>query len=249
MDVVLFNALIATFTISLLALVGVFGILIKDKIIKKIAMILVAFSTGALLGGAFFHLLPESGLVESKLEPYVYLVFGIVIFYLLERVLKWHHCHDENAERHTHTFAYMSLIGDGLHNFIDGLIIVSSYSLSPSIGLATTIALASHEIPQELGDFGILIHGGFDKKKAILWNFLSALTSMLGVIIGYFMINNISNMSQFLLPFAAGSFIYISMSDLIPELHKENSIKKSIIYFAMFVSGLIFMYFSKILFE
>jgi zinc and cadmium transporter len=115
--------------------------------------------------------------------------------------------------------------------------------------LATTIAVASHEILQELGDFGVLVHGGFSKTKALFWNFTSALTAILGVFAGYILINSIDNITSFLLPFAAGGFIYISMSDLIPELHKENNLKKSFYNFAIFVLGLAFMYFTKVLFE
>jgi len=176
-------------------------------------------------------------------------LLGIVIFYILERLLKWHHCHDDEGDCSVHAFTYMSLIGDGIHNFIDGLIIVSAFFISPEVGLATTIALASHEIPQELGDFAVLIHGGFSKLKALIWNLLSAFTAILGVIVGYILVNNVENMTLFLLPFAAGGFIYISMSDLIPELHKEKSLKKSFINFLMFVVGLAFMYFTKVIFE
>ena len=249
MSEILISALLAAVIISSLSLIGILGFLINDKLIKKTSMILVAFSTGALLGGAFFHLLPESSLDGENLTPYIYLIVGIIIFYLLERFLKWHHCHDEENNCQTHSFAYMSLIGDGVHNFIDGLVIVSSFYLSPEIGVATAIALATHEIPQELGDFGVLIHGGFSKTRAVVCNFVSALTAVAGVLVGFVMINNINNMSLVLLPFAAGGFIYISMSDLIPELHKENGLKRSVVYFLTFIAGLVFMYFAKILFE
>lgn len=242
------NSLIATILISCLSLVGVIGFIIKDRILKSIALMLVAFSTGSLLGGAFFHLLPESIGDGENLNPFIYLLFGIIIFYILERFLKWHHCH-ENDNCAVHSFSYMSLFGDGLHNFIDGLVIVSAFSISIEIGVATSIAIASHEIPQEFGDFGILIHGGMKKTKAIFWNLLVSLSAIVGVIIGYFLLDSIENISLILLPIAAGGFIYISMSDLIPELHKEKSLKKSLIYFVMFVFGLSFMYLIKIIFE
>ena len=247
-DNLLLNSIIATVVISAFSLVGVFGFAIGSKLLRKISLFLVAFSTGALLGGAFLHLLPEAIEEKPGLEIYIYLLFGIMIFYLLERVLKWHHCHEED-HCETHTFTHMSLIGDGLHNFLDGLVIVSAFSVSPGVGLATTLAVASHEIPQEFGDFGILIHGGFSRLKALTWNFLSAITAVLGAIVGYFLINNIESISLILLPLAAGGFIYISMSDLIPELHKENDLKKSFISFVMFLAGLGFMYFIKVTFE
>jgi len=244
----LLYSIIATLIISLFSLVGVVGFSISDKRLRKISLFLVAFSTGALLGGAFLHLLPEAVEKTSGLNPYLFLLLGIMVFYLLERLLKWHHCHKEDGCE-VHTFTYMSLFGDGLHNFIDGLLIVSAFSVSFEVGIATTIAVASHEIPQELGDFGVLIHGGFSKIKALAWNFVSALTAVLGAVTGYLLINSIDNVSLMLLPFAAGGFIYISMSDLIPELHKENNLKKSLTSFGIFVLGLGFMYLIKIIFE
>ncbi|MFZ2125554.1 MAG: ZIP family metal transporter [Candidatus Saccharimonadales bacterium] len=248
MDIVLIFSLAATLFISLLSLIGVFAFMIGDKIEKKISMFFVAFSTGALLGGAFLHLLPESISDPSSLEPYLYLLLGIIIFYLLERLLKWHHCHNDGG-CDVHTFTYMSLVGDGIHNFIDGLVIVSAFSVSFEVGLATTIAVASHEVPQELGDFFVLVHGGFSKIKALLWNFASATTAVIGALIGYILINNVENITSFVLPLAAGGFIYVSMSDLIPELHKENNLKKSLAYFTIFIIGLAFMYITKIAFE
>jgi zinc and cadmium transporter len=248
MSQVLILSLSSALFISLFSLVGAVSFGLSKNLISKLSIFLVAFSTGALLGGAFFHLLPEALTEGESIAPFVYLIIGISTFYLMERFLKWHHCH-KDGKCEVHTFTYMSLFGDGVHNFIDGLVIVSAFHVSPEVGLATTIAVASHEIPQELGDFGILIHGGFSRAKAILWNLGSALTAVLGVLVGYFILNNIENFSLILLPFAAGGFIYISMSDLIPELHKENKLGKSFVTFLFFAIGLVFMYFMKILFE
>lgn len=249
MSLVLINSLIAGFAVSLISLVGVFGFTMNDKLLKKVSLFFVAFSTGALLGGAFFHLLPEATKGGNDIKAYVYLIVGITIFYFLERILKWHHCHSSEEKCDDHLFTYMSLIGDSIHNFIDGLVIVSAFSVSFEVGLATTIAVISHEIPQEFSDFGVLIHGGFSRTKALIWNFISALIAMVGVFIGYLLVDNVKDISLFLLPFAAGGFIYVSMSDLIPELHKEESLKKSVAYFMIFIVGLIFMYLTKILFE
>jgi zinc and cadmium transporter len=250
MDSVLINSLIAGLAVSSLSLVGAIGLTMGDKLLKKISIFFVAFSTGALLGGAFFHLLPEATEGANDINVYVYLIIGIAVFYFLERILKWHHCHSgEKKCTDVHTFTYMSLIGDSIHNFIDGLVIVSAFSVSFEVGFATTIAVISHEIPQELSDFSILIHGGFSKTKALLWNFTSAIIAIFGVFVGYLLVNNVKDISLFLLPFAAGGFIYVSMSDLIPELHKEENLKKSIIYFLVFMVGLAFMYFTKMLFE
>lgn len=248
MDITLIYALAATLFISLLSLLGIFAFMIGKSAEKKVALFFVAFSTGSLLGGAFLHLLPESIHNPENLEPYLYLLLGIIIFYLLERILKWHHCHD-NGDCGVHTFTYMSLIGDSIHNFIDGLVIVSAFSVSTEVGMATTIAVASHEIPQELGDYFVLIHGGFSKVKALLWNFMSAATAIVGALVGYVLISKVENITSFVLPLAAGGFIYISMSDLIPELHKEKILKRSFAYFAIFIIGLMFMYVTKIAFE
>ena len=250
MEPVLINSLIAGLVVSLISLVGVFGFALNHKLLKKVSLFFVAFSTGVLLGNAFFHLLPEATKDANNISAYVYLIIGIIIFYFLERILKWHHCHNgEDSCTGTHIFTYMSLIGDSIHNFIDGLVIVAAFNVSFEVGLATTIAVISHEIPQEFSDFGVLIHGGFSKTKALLWNFTSALIAILGVVVGYLLVNNIKDISLFLLPLAAGGFIYVSMSDLIPELHKEESLKRSIIYFLIFIMGLAFMYLTKILFE
>jgi zinc and cadmium transporter len=142
----------------------------------------------------------------------------------------------------------MSLIGDGLHNFIDGLVIVSAFAVNKELGIATSFAVAAHELPQELGDFGILIHGGFSRVKALFWNFMSSLTAVMGTIVGYFMINSFNDVTSFLLPFAAGGFLYIAMSDLIPELHKEPKMSKSIFNFVLFAVGILFMLFIKLCF-
>ncbi len=247
MDSVLFSAIIATATISLLSLVGVLTFFLKKKLVSKITIFLVAFSTGALIGGAFLHLLPEAVEISDGLNPFLYLILGISIFFILERYLKWHHCH-QDGDCVVHTYTYMSLIGDGVHNFIDGVIIVAAFAISPETGVATVIAVAAHEIPQELGDFGILIHGGFSRTRALMWNFISSITAVLGAVVGYFLISSFNEITAFLLPFAAGGFVYIAMSDLIPELHKEPKLSKSIFSFALFTVGILFMLFIKLTF-
>lgn len=247
MDQILISSVIATAVISVLSLVGIVTLFMKHKTVTKITLCLVAFSTGALIGGAFLHLLPEAIEISDNLTPFIYLIIGISIFFILERYLKWHHCHKEN-ECKVHTFTYMSLIGDSLHNFIDGLIIVSAFSISNEVGIATVIAVAAHELPQEFGDFGVLIHGGFSRTKALFWNFISSLTAIAGTVVGYLLISSFNNITSFLLPFAAGGFIYIAMSDLIPELHKEPKISKSIYNFGLFAAGILFMLFIKLYF-
>jgi len=234
---VLGQIIISTVAISLLSLVGLLTISINKKAFSKIILSLVALSAGALMGGAFIHLIPEA--VETGNEnTYLYVLTGLVIFFVSEKALWWRHCHKEVCE--VHTFAYMNLIGEALHNFIDGLIIAASFLANASLGVATVIATALHEIPQEMGDFGVLIHGGFTKKKAITYNFLIALTAVLGGIIGFYLID-ILKIESALLAIAAGGFIYIGASDLMPELRKETG-KKSIITMTIFILGIIIMW-------
>lgn len=247
MDQILINSILATIVISILSLVGVVTFFIKNKTVNKITLYLVAFSTGALIGGAFLHLLPEAIESSDSFTPFIYLIIGISVFFILERFLKWHHCH-KDSDCKVHTFTYMSLIGDGLHNFIDGLIIVSAFSISKEAGIATAIAVAAHELPQELGDFGVLIHGGFSRTKALFWNFISSLTAIAGAVVGYLLISSFHNITSFLLPFAAGGFVYIAMSDLVPELHKQPKLSKSIYNFGLFALGILFMLFIKLYF-
>jgi zinc and cadmium transporter len=214
-------SLASVILVSLISLIGVFTLAIKDSTLNKILLYFVSFSAGALLGDAFIHLLPDA--VESGFTAQISLavLFGILFSFAVEKVVHWRHCHMPVSADHPHTFAYMNLLGDGIHNFIDGLIIGASYIASIPVGIATTLAVVFHEIPQEIGDFGVLLHGGFKKKKALLMNFITALTAIAGTIAAL-MIGNLGGSNPYLLAFAVGTFIYIASSDLIPELHKSN---------------------------
>ena len=233
--------IVTTFAIALIAFIGIFTLYLKDNVLNKILLFLVSLSAGALMGGALLHLLPEAIEKTEKVDFDVFLVvlIGFVLFFLIEKVLHWRHCHKGKCD--VHTFHYMNLIGDSVHNFIDGLIMAASFSISTTLGFTTSLAIAAHEIPQEIGDFGVLIFGGFEKKKAIILNFGVALTIVLGGIVGYFISRSIEQATVFLLPFAAGGFIYIASSDLIPELRKEKKLKKSILTLIVFIIGIILM--------
>ncbi|MBL7159805.1 ZIP family metal transporter [Candidatus Microgenomates bacterium] len=235
----LFLIILANFLISLLSLLGLFTLSLKEKLFEKILFTLIALSAGALMGGAFLHLIPEA--IEEFNDPqiFLYVLVGFVLFFLMEKLLHWRHCHEGKCPEHT--FAYMNLLGDVVHNFIDGLTIAASFIVNPSLGFVTALAVALHEIPQEIGDFGVLIYGGFSKKKALILNFSIALTAILGGIFGFFLSNTI-NLNRFLLPFAAGGFIYIASSDLIPEIKKETDRKKSFLSFTIFILGILLMY-------
>lgn len=241
----------SVFVVSLLSLVGLTAISVENNKLKKILIYLVSFSTGALLGDAFIHLLPEA--VEQSggftLTISISVLAGIILAFIIEKFIHWHHCHHTHSpeclkEHHTNqiqSFAKMNLIGDSVHNFIDGLIIGGSYLVSFPVGLATTLAVILHEIPQEIGDFGILLHGGYKKKRALFLNFITALTAIVGAIIALLASQSIPNLTSFLIPFAAGGFIYIAGSDLMPELHKETDFKKSLIQLVTFVLGILVM--------
>ncbi|MBT4350942.1 ZIP family metal transporter [Candidatus Woesearchaeota archaeon] len=230
--------LLATLLLSLISLIGIITISLKKNTLKKILSFLVALSAGALLGGAFLHLIPEALENSSTTTVFSFLLAGFIVFLLVEKILHWRHCHD--AECEVHTFAYMSIFGGAVHNLIDGLIIAVSFITSIPLGITTTLAVALHEIPQEIGDFGVLVHGGFSKLKALSYNFLSALAAIVGGLIGFLL--PINNLAQILIPIAAGGFIYISASDLIPELRKETNKKRSFLNLLVFIIGLLLMY-------
>ena len=236
-------SLVSVFVVSLISLIGILTLSINVKKLRKFLIYMVSFSAGALLGDAFIHLLPEA--VEEfgfGLNTSFYVLSGILVFFISEKIVKWRHCHMHYHDDHVHSFAVMNLIGDGFHNFIDGLIIAASYLVSIPVGIASTLAVAFHEIPQEIGDFGVLLHGGYSKKKALFFNFLTALTAVLGAVIALLMSNYFENITRFLIPFAAGGFIYIAGADLIPELHKEVKVRKSFLQLLSILLGMLVMY-------
>jgi zinc and cadmium transporter len=234
--------LVSVIIVSLISLVGLFTFAIKIEKLSKILLFFVSFSAGALFGGAFIHLMPEA--VEKYgfgLNVSLFLILGIVLFFILEKFVHWRHCHIPTSKNHPHPLAYMNLVGDGFHNFIDGLVIGGAYLVNFSLGFATTIAVIVHEIPQEIGDFGVLLHAGLSRAKALFYNFLSALTAVLGVVVSLSIAVNVDGYLMFLLPFTAGGFVYIAGADLIPELHKEVKVSKSFWQFLFFVLGIVMM--------
>jgi len=215
-------AIISIITISIISLIGVATLAVREHLLRKYVFLFVSLAVGALLGDAFLHLIPEA-LEElgSAVFTGIAVIGGILLFFIIEKLLHWHH-HGLDEENHVHPIGKLVLISDGFHNFIDGIIIGTSYMISIEVGIATTIAVMLHEIPQEIGDFGVLLHAGYSKSRALFLNFLSALTALLGlgavVLLGTF----IEPLTVWLLPVAAGGFIYIAIADLIPELHKTT---------------------------
>ncbi len=247
---IMFSVLI----VSLISFVGILALSLKQSVFNNLLFILVAFATGTLLAAALLDILPEAlesgeALEVPGLSVFMYVLVGILVFYSIERFIHWHHHHHRESKgdpkephREVHAFTYLSLIGDGVHNFFDGAIIAASFLTNLPLGIATTVAIIAHEIPQEFGDFALLIYGGMTKSKALFYNFLSALTAFLGAIAGYFFLNALTFSQPYLLGFAAGGLLYIASTDLIPELHKETGTWKSIIQFLFMLGGIVLIF-------
>lgn len=240
--------IISVLIVSAISGIGVITYLFNDKALKKITLLLVALSTGTLLGDAFLHLIPEA--VENKNSGIWFgILAGIIIFFILEKIIHWRHCHIQTSENHPHPLGTMNLIGDSLHNFIDGVIIAGSFMVSLPLGIATSIAVIAHEIPQEISDFGVLIHAGYSKKRALAFNFLTALFALAGALLTLLIGQKLNNISDLVIPFTAGGFIYIATSDLIPELKKETNLLPSLNQLIFILAGIGLMLLLKIYFQ
>ena len=235
------SAIIATFIVSLISFVGALTLSLRKDLLDKVLKLMVSFASGAMLGAAFFDLMPEAlhDLGRGMLTP---ILLGIVVFFLIERFLHWHHHHASHSRKGEWfaPVAYPNLFGDGVHNFLDGIVISASFITSFALGIATTIAVVLHEIPQEMGDFGILIYSGLKPRKALFYNFLSALTAIVGALVP-FIIPGIQPLAPVLVAFAAGGFIYIAVADLMPELHKETDLSRSFSQVVLFIIGIALM--------
>ena len=235
-------AFASVFIISAISLLGVLMLSIKEHFLTKYIFIFISLAVGSLLGDAFIHLIPEA--LESSSNATltsILIIFGIMIFFALEKFLHWHHHGEDKNEYHIHPVGNLVLFSDGVHNLIDGIIIGASFIVSIPLGLATTIAVILHEIPQEIGDFAVLIHAGFKKQHALWLNFISALSAVVGVLIIFILGETGENFAMWILPIAAGGFIYIAVADLIPELHKTKEIKHSITQIIAVMAGVLAM--------
>ncbi|MCX8158100.1 MAG: ZIP family metal transporter [Candidatus Diapherotrites archaeon] len=228
----------ATLVVSLVSFVGFLVTLFNKKIQEKMIFALVSFSAGALLGGAFLHLIPEALDKLESISVFLLVIVGFVLFFILERALRWRHCHEQKCD--IHPMSNLIIVGDGIHNFVDGISIAASFLVDFNLGVLTTLLVIVHEIPQELGDFALLVYSGISRVKALLLNFVSQAFCILGGIIGFFVIKD-SILPVYILSFAAGGFLYIASSDIIPELHKEKDIKKSFSSFIYLVLGIFLM--------
>lgn len=218
-----FYTIISVLMVSALSLIGILAIIIKRDNLNKIILFLIALSAGTLLGDSFIHLIPEAIANNRDGNLWFYLIAGILTFFVLEKIVHWRHCHVPTSTNHPHPVGLMNLVGDGLHNFIDGIIIAGSFLISPTLGLATVIAVISHEVPQEIGDFAVLIYAGYSKLKALFYNFISAALAIAGAIFTLIIGGQTKSLIDFIIPFTAGGFIYIATSDLFPELKKDNT--------------------------
>ena len=232
-----FLSLISVTGVSLLSLLGVLFIALQRKTLEQIITYTLAFSSGVLLGSTFFELLPE-GVALFPTGVFLWTLVGFISFFCLEKIIQWHHHVEGRHDHEEKPLAYLTLIGDGIHNFADGAVIAASYLVSVPLGVTTTLAIVAHEIPHELSDFLILIHGGFSNKRALFYNFLSALMAIAGTLVVFLVSSRFAEMERYLVPFAAGNFLYIAASDLIPELLTKRHGRTSVIQVVTMIAGI-----------
>ncbi|MBI3335997.1 ZIP family metal transporter [Candidatus Peregrinibacteria bacterium] len=232
----------SVFAVSLMSLTGVFLLSLHQAFLRKALLTLVSFAVGALFANVFLHILPEIVETTDNLHTaFGFVLLGIVFSFAIEKFIHWHHCHTLECE-HAHPLGIMMLVGDGVHNFMDGMLIATTYLVDIQLGIATTIAVILHEIPQEIGDFAVLLHSGFSRSRALYWNFASALTAFLGAVAVLGLEVSIHGIEEVLLPIVAGNFLYIAGSDLIPELHKGSRSTNAILQLVAMIAGIVLMY-------
>jgi len=234
--------------ISALSMLGTLVMTSRSAFVSRSMAYLVSFSTGALLGTVFLHMLPE--IMEHTEEPStgsLLVLIGLLMAFGIEKFIHWHHCHafehDEPEGHYTHPIAPLILIGDTIHNFLDGLLIATAFSVNAPLGVATAVAIVLHEVPQELSDMALLLHSGMSRRRAIIWNTMSSCAAILGAAVAVLFTNAVEGIEFALLPIAAGNFLYIATTDLIPELHKETRLRKSLAQVGLLLLGIALMAF------
>ena len=221
---------------SAIAMVGSVTLVLKPATLERLVLPLVAFAAGSLIGGAFFHMIPAAVIETGDiLNVGILVVAGFTVFFLLEQLLHWHHCHRASSDC-KQPLTYLILIGDGLHNFLGGLAIAGTFLIDSRLGITSVVAAAAHEVTQEIGDFGVLVHGGWSKRRALLFNVLSGLTFLAGGLVTYALSFQMD--ISWLIPFAAGNFLYIGASDLVPEVNKHHDLRANAVHLLAFVLGL-----------
>lgn len=233
---------LSVLAVSLVSLTGVILLSLRQSFLRRILLALVSFAIGALFANVFLHILPEMSDTSANLRTSFSLVLlGILLSFIIEKFIHWHHCHNLDCH-HRNPVGALVLAGDGIHNMIDGMAIAAAYLINPEIGLATTITVILHEIPQEIGDFAVLLHSGYGRAQALVANFLSALTAFLGAALLLVLHEHIQGIEAILLPIAAGNFLYIAGSDLIPELHKDPQVRSSLVQLCAMTAGIALMW-------
>lgn len=233
-------------------LVASIFLLLPENIRGRLVPHLVSFAIGSLLGAAFLGLLPhalEGPGVEDFHKIFLAVLLGLLGFFLLEKMVLWRHCHAEQCEAHTpdeaqhgHAAGTLVLIGDGMHNLVDGVLITAAFLTDLHLGIVTSLAVAAHEIPQEVGDFAVLLHSGYSRGKALLFNVLSSLTTLIGALVAYWSLADIQHVLPYILAIAASSFIYIAVADLIPGLHKRLHFSATLQQITLILAGVLVIY-------
>lgn len=241
MDKVWLYSILSVVVVSLISLVGIVALLLQKSLFKKAQSVLVAFAVGSLIGGAVLHLLPESLEHDHNRTSAIYVVISILAFFILEKYLNFH-SHKHGAGNQIKSFGPLNLFADGLHNFLDGILIAAAYSVDVHTGMVATVAVLAHELPQEIGDFAVLVQAGYSTKKALLFNLLSALASVIGCVLVLLIPSVGVEVSKYILPLAAGGFLYIALADLIPELNTKTSPKRSFFQVLAMVAGIVIMW-------
>lgn len=235
------NAILGVVIVSLLPLFGLLVMLFNREKVEKTVNFFVCFAVGALLGNSVLHIIPE--LFEEGLDSLsvsLSIIFGILLFYALEQFLRWRHCHKPSSKEHFHPVGIMSQVGDTLHNFIDGILIATSFVISPALGWSTVTAVIFHEIPQEIADFGVLLYAKWSIKKIVIFNVISGLFALLGLVIGFWLSSYFEVFALYAIGATAGGFLYIACTDLLPSLHSNGgeSLKDRILQFLFIVIGI-----------
>ncbi len=237
-----FLVIAGTGAVSLVSLIGAVLFTVNQRRLKRLLFLLLSFAVGALLGDVFIHMIPEMMEADALAVPWPLLILaGVMLSFILEKFIHWRHCHDEACAEHIHPVGTMNLIGDFFHNALDGMLIAGSFAVSIPVGVATTLAVLLHEIPQEMSDMGILIYSGFSRTKAIVFNLLMGLAAVAAAALVLAFGNAVPQLGAYILPLAAGNFLYIAGSDLIPELHRDNGTARSALQLLAILLGIALM--------
>lgn len=223
--------------VSVLSLTGILLLSFKESVFRKYIPLFISVAVGALLGDSFIHLIPEALIHDDTTSMSLLIIAGILLFFVLEKFLHWHHHGEDTEATHIHPVGKLVLVTDVIHNFLDGIVIAASFMVSVPVGLATTLAVVLHEIPQEVGDFAVLLHAGYTKRRAICLNFLTALSALFGAALFFTIGEYATPLAAYFIPLTAGGFIYIAVADLIPELQKTRQLRNSLYQLVAVIGG------------